>query len=220
MAQFVELAATPRDKTGKGAARQIRFQKKVPAVIYGHGRPSQPLELDAKALEMALIGIEPASTIIELTLEGKKSRTLIREIQRHPVKRNLVHLDFQELVAGEKVTVSVPLRFTGVADGVRNGGGILEETMHQVHLRLDPSSIPDHIDVDVTPLTIGHSIHIRELTLPEGVTVLDDANATVCVCTAPKAVVEEVVAPEAEAGVVAEPELIRKAKPEDEEEAK
>jgi large subunit ribosomal protein L25 len=92
--------------------------------------------------------------------------------------------------------------------------------MHQVHLRLDPSSIPDHIDVDVTPLTIGHSIHVRELTLPAGVTVLDDANATVCVCTAPKAVVEEVVAPEAEAGVVAEPELIRKPKPEEEEESK
>ena len=101
-----------------------------------------------------------------------------------------MHVDFQELVAGEKVTVSVPLRFIGTADGVRNSGGILEETMHQLHLRVDPSSIPDHIDVDVTPLTIGHSIHIRDLTLPEGVTVLDDADATVCVCTAPKAAIE------------------------------
>jgi large subunit ribosomal protein L25 len=107
-----------------------------------------------------------------------------------------------------------------VADGVRNGGGILEETMHQLHLRLDPASIPDHIDVDVTPLTIGHSIHVRELALPEGVSVLDDVNATVCVCTAPKAVVEATATPEAEAGAVAEPELIRKVKPEGEEETK
>jgi large subunit ribosomal protein L25 len=214
------LSATPRNDRGTGVARKLRQIGQVPAVIYGHGRQPQSLALNTREVDRLLSTISAASTVIELTFDGRTARTLIREIQRHPVKRNVLHLDFQELVAGEKVTVSVPLRFTGVAEGVRNGGGILEETMHQVHLRLDPSSIPDHIDVDVTPLTIGHSIHIRELTLPEGVTVLDDSNATVCVCTAPKAVVEEVVAPEAEAGVVAEPELIRKPKPEEEEESK
>jgi large subunit ribosomal protein L25 len=214
------LSATPRNDRGTGVARKLRQVGQVPAIIYGHGRQPQSLALNTREVDRLLSTISAASTVIELTFDGRTARTLIREIQRHPVKRNVLHLDFQELVAGEKVTVSVPLRFTGVAEGVRNGGGILEETMHQVHLRLDPSSIPDHIDVDVTPLTIGHSIHIRELTLPAGVTVLDDANATVCVCTAPKAVVEEVVAPEAEAGVVAEPELIRKPKPEEEEESK
>ena len=214
------LSATPRNDRGTGVARKLRQIGQVPAVIYGHGRQPQSLALNTREVDRLLSTISAAITVIELTFDGRTARTLIREVQRHPVKRNVLHLDFQELVAGEKVTVSVPLRFTGVADGVRNGGGILEETMHQVHLRLDPSSIPDHIDVDVTPLTIGHSIHIRELALPEGVTVLDDANATVCVCTAPKAVVEEVVAPEAEAGVVAEPELIRKPKPEEEEESK
>jgi large subunit ribosomal protein L25 len=214
------LSASPRNDRGTGVARKLRQIGQVPAVIYGHGRQPQSHALNTREVDRLLATISAASTVIELTFDGRTARTLIREIQRHPVKRNVLHLDFQELVAGEKVTVSVPLRFTGVAEGVRNGGGILEETMHQVHLRLDPSSIPDHIDVDVTPLTIGHSIHIRELTLPEGVTVLDDANATVCVCTAPKAVVEEVVAPEAEAGVVAEPELIRKPKPEEEEESK
>jgi large subunit ribosomal protein L25 len=214
------LSATPRSDSGTGVARKLRQVGQVPAVIYGHGREPQSLSLNARDVDRLLSTISAASTVIELTFDGRTARTLIREIQRHPVKRNLVHIDFQELVAGEKVTVSVPLRFTGVADGVRNGGGILEETMHQLHLRLDPASIPDHIDVDVTPLTIGHSIHVRELALPAGITVLDDANATVCVCTAPKAVVEEVVAPEAEPGVVAEPELIRKAKPEEEEESK
>jgi len=214
------LSANARDLGGKGNARKLRSEGRVPAIVYGHGRDPLSLSINTRELEKLLDHISAESTVIDLDIDGKPSRTLIREIQRHPVKRNLVHLDFQELVAGEKVTVSVPLRFTGVADGVRNGGGILEETMHQVHLRLDPASIPDHIDVDVTALTIGHSIHIRELTLPEGVTVLDDANATVCVCTAPKAVVEEVATPEAEAGAVAEPELIRKVKPEGEEETK
>ena len=125
-------------------------------------------------------------------------------------------------MAGEKVTVSVPLRFIGVAEGVRNSGGILEETMHQVHIRVDPSIIPDHVDVDVTSLTIGHSLHIRDIKLPDGVLVLDDAGATVCVCTAPKT--EVVAAPaegvEAVAAAPAEPELIRKTKAEGEEEAK
>lgn len=214
------LSATPRTDRGTGVARKLRQIGQVPAVIYGHGREPQSLALNSREVDRLLSTISAASTVIELNFDGRTARTLIREIQRHPVKRNVMHLDFQELVAGEKVTVSVPLRFTGVADGVRNGGGILEETMHQVHLRLDPASIPDHIDVDVTPLTIGHSIHIRDITLPQGVTVLDDPNATVCVCTAPKAVVETVAATEVEEGAVAEPELIRKVKPEGEEESK
>ncbi|MGE5745406.1 MAG: 50S ribosomal protein L25, partial [Gemmatimonadota bacterium] len=147
MAQFVTLAASPRDKTGKGAARQIRFRKKVPAVIYGHGRPSQPLELDAKALEMALIGIEPASTIIEIELEGKKSRTLIREIQRHPVRPDIIHVDFYEVRAGEKVTLQIPIRLTGTADGVRNAGGVLDQVMREVEIEVLPEHIPDRVEL-------------------------------------------------------------------------
>jgi large subunit ribosomal protein L25 len=210
-----------RNETGTGVARKLRQNGSFPAVIYGHGREPQSLSLNTRDFEKLISGINVMATVIELNVGGKTARTLIREIQRHPFKRSIVHVDFQELVAGEKITVSIPLRFVGTADGVRNSGGILEETMHQVHLRLDPSAIPDHIDVDVTPLTIGHSIHIRDLKLPSGVTILDDAGATVCVCTAPKT---EVVATPAEgaegAAAVAEPELIRKPKAEGEEEAK
>jgi len=215
------LNATVRDERGTGVARKLRQAGQVPGIIYGHGRDPQPLAVNSREVERLLGSISAGSTVIELTLGGSTARTLIREIQRHPFKRNILHIDFQELVAGEKVTVSVPLHFSGTAEGVRNSGGILEETMHQVHVRVDPSMIPDHIDVDVTPLTIGHSFHIRDLKLPEGITILDDAGATVCVCTAPKAVVEE-VAPGAEAApeAAAEPELIRKAKEEGEEEEK
>jgi large subunit ribosomal protein L25 len=212
------LNATLRDGNGTGNARKLRAVGQVPAVIYGHGRDPQSLSVNTRELDRLLGAVSAASTVIELSVDGRTARTLIREIQRHPVKRNIVHVDFQELVAGEKITVSIPLRFTGTADGVRNSGGILEETMHQVHLRLDPTSSPDHIDVDVTPLTIGHSIHIRDLKLPEGVTVLDDASATICVCIAPKTEVAATPA-EGEPGA-AEPELIRKAKLEGEEEPK
>ncbi|HEY4305981.1 MAG TPA: 50S ribosomal protein L25/general stress protein Ctc [Gemmatimonadaceae bacterium] len=207
------LSADLRSDVGTGNARKLRQAGSFPAVIYGHGREAQSLTVNARDFGRLLSTISISSTVIELTVDGKMARTLIREIQRHPVKRSIVHVDFQELVAGEKMNVYIPLRFVGTADGVRNSGGILEETMHQVHLRLDPSSIPDHIDVDVTPLTVGHSFHIRDLKLPEGVTVLDDPNATVCVVTAPKV---EAVAAEGAEGSAAEPELIRKPKPEDE----
>ena len=213
------LKAAIRNERGTGVARKLRQAGQVPAVIYGHGREPQSLAINTREFERLLATISAASTVIELDLDGRTARTLIREIQRHPFKRSVIHIDFQELVAGEKVTVSVPLRFVGTAEGVRNSGGILEETMHQVHVRVDPASIPSHIEVDVTPLTIGHSIHIRDLALPEGVTVLDEPGATVCVCTAPKAAAEETVAPtEGEAAAAPEPELIRKPKAEEGEE--
>lgn len=215
------LNASIRSERGTGVARKLRQAGQVPAIIYGHGREPQSLALNTREVERLLGTISAGSTVIELNMGGATARTLIREIQRHPFKRSILHIDFQELVAGEKVTVSVPLRFTGTADGVRNSGGILEETMHQVHVRVDPSFIPDHIDVDVTPLTIGHSFHISDLKLPEGVTILDDAGATVCVCAAPQAVVEEVVpGVEGATEAAAEPELIRKPKEEGEEEEK
>ena len=214
------LKATVRDESGTGVARKIRQSGNIPAVIYGHGREPQKLSLEGREVERLLGTISAASTVIELAVDGTTARTLIREIQRHPVKRNILHIDFQQLVAGEKVTVSVRIRFTGTADGVRNSGGILAETMHELSVRCDPSQIPDHVEVDVTPLTIGHSIHVSDLSLPEGVQVLDEPDATVCVCTAPAAAIEEPTpgvegaAPEA----AAEPELIRKPKPEEEEE--
>lgn len=215
------LNATARADRGTGVARKLRQAGQVPAVIYGHGREPQALALVTRDIDKLLTQVSAASTVIELTVGDTTAKTLIREIQRHPFKRHILHVDFQELVAGEKVTVSVPLRFVGVAEGVRNSGGILEETMHQVHIRVDPSIIPDHVDVDVTSLTIGHSLHIRDIKLPEGVLALDDAGATVCVCTAPKAVVETTPGTETEPGaVVAEPELIRKTKAEEDAETK
>jgi len=214
------LNATVRDDAGTGVARKLRQSGTIPAIIYGHGREPQKLSLTEREVERLLGTISAASTVIELAVDGATSRTLIREIQRHPVRRNILHIDFQQLVAGEKVTVSVRIRFTGTADGVRNSGGILAETMHELSVRCDPSMIPDHVEVDVTPLTIGHSIHVSDLSLPEGVQVLDEPNATVCVCTAPAAAIEEtpVAAEGGEPAPAAEPELIRKPKPEEEEE--
>jgi large subunit ribosomal protein L25 len=213
------LKATVRSGAGTGDARKLRQAGTIPAIIYGHGRDPQSLSLEGREVEKLLSTISAASTVIELAVDGTTARTLIREVQRHPVRRNIMHIDFQQLVAGEKVTVSIRIRFTGTADGVRNSGGILAETMHEISVRCDPSLIPEYVEVDVTPLTIGHSIHVRDLKLPEGVQVLDEPSATVCVCTVPAAAIEEAKPAEgAEPTAAAEPELIRKVKPEDEEE--
>jgi large subunit ribosomal protein L25 len=206
----VPFSASKRTDTGKGVARKLRAAGKVPAVIYGHARDSQPLELEHHPLQLLLEKHPYQSTVIALEVDGKTSNTLIREIQRHPFKKQIVHVDFQELVAGEKVTVPVPLQFVGTPEGVKNGGGILDQVLHELEVTCDPSNIPHHIMVDVTALTIGHSIHAGEITLPAGVTLESDADATVCVCGAPKVEAEPV--PAEAAATTAEPELIRKTK--------
>jgi large subunit ribosomal protein L25 len=124
--------------------------------------------------------------------------------------------DVQELVAGEKVTVSIPLVFVGSAEGVR-AGGILDQVMHQLTIRVDPANIPNHVDVDVSPLTIGHSLHVSDLAIPAGVEVLDDEDATVCTVSAPRAVEETPAAGVPVVEAAAEPELIRKPKEGEEE---
>src|SRR5688572_2120293 len=214
------LSAKARSDRGKGVARKLRAAGEVPGVIYGHGREPQSLTVNAREFDRLAERVRITSTVIELALDGKTARTLIRELQRHPIKRNVLHIDFQELVAGEKVNVSVPLRFVGTPEGVKTGGGILEEIMHHVEVRVDPSNIPDHIDVDVTELTIGHSLHIGDLKLPEGVEVTDDPEQTVAVVSPPKAEEEVKPAEGAEAAAPAEPELIRKPKDEEGEEEK
>ena len=211
------LSATARDNGGKGVARKLRGEGRVPAVVYGHGRDPQALSINTRELEKLLDHISAESTVIDLDIDGKAARTLIREIQRHPFKRQILHVDFQELVAGEKISVSIPIVLMGVPDGVRMDGGILDQTMRELEIEVDPSNIPNHVEVDVTRLTIGSSIHVSDLTLPEGVEVLDDMEASVCVVSAPRAVIEETPVVEGEVEAAAEPEVIRAKKPDEDE---
>jgi large subunit ribosomal protein L25 len=212
-----QLSATPRTTVGKGAARTLRSAGQIPAVIYGHAREPQSLAIPTREFEKLLERVSAESTVIELTLETGVARTLIREIQRHPFKKQILHIDFQELVAGEKVSVNVPIVLTGTPEGVRVSGGILSQVMSELSIRVDPVNIPRRIEADVTNVAIGHSLHVSDLSVPEGVEVLDDADATVAVVSAPKVEVEPTpVAEGVEAA--AEPELIRKTKDEGEEE--
>jgi large subunit ribosomal protein L25 len=216
MAQTVSLSASRRQATGKGGARQARFRGKVPAVIYGHGRATQSLELEAKALEKALQGIEPASTIIELSVDGTPVKTLIREIQRHPLRPDIIHLDFYEIHAAEKVKLRVPVHLVGNPDGVRNAGGVLDQVTREVEIEVLPENIPDRVELDVTALKIGDSLHVRDLVIANA-KLLTEAELTIATVVPPRA--EEVAAPAPETATeVAEPELIRKVREGEEEE--
>jgi large subunit ribosomal protein L25 len=214
-----QLSAVSRSTAGKGAARQLRIAGQIPAVIYGHARAPQSLAVPTREFEKLLERVSAESTVIELTLaEGGVARTLIRDIQRHPYKKQILHIDFQELVAGEKVSVNVPIVLTGVPDGVRVSGGILSQVMSELTIRCDPVNIPRRIEADVTHVLIGHSIHVSDLKAPEGVEIMDDADTTIAVVSAPKV---EAEAPTAEAATTeGEPELIRKTKEEEEGESK
>ena len=210
------LSAEVRNDRGKGVARKLRAAGRVPGVVYGHGREPQSLSLVARDLDKLLSSIAAGSTVIELTLGRATTKTLIREIQRHPFKKQVLHIDFMELVAGEKVIVDIPLVFVGIPEGVRLSGALLEQIVHSIEVNVDPSNIPNHIDVDVTNLAMGHSLHVRDLVLPEGLEVLTDEDTTICAVIAPRAVLEETPAAEGDAAAaVGEPELIRKAKDED-----
>ncbi len=208
------LGAETRTDTGKGVARKLRAAGRIPGVVYGHAREPQALSVVTRDFEKLLQHTAVSSTVVELTLGGAVTKTLIREIQRHPFKKQILHIDFQELVAGEKVSVNVPLVFIGTPEGVRLSGGLLEQILHSVEVLVDPANIPNHVDVDVTHLTNGHSLHVRDLVIPAGLEVMTDQDATICAVVAPRAVVEAVVVEEG----AAEPELVRK--PKDDEDAK
>jgi large subunit ribosomal protein L25 len=216
------LNATVRTDTGKGVARSLRRNGQVPAVIYGHAREAQSLAVPARELDRLLGSIAAESTVVELSLDGKVSRTLIREIQRHPFKRMIMHVDFQELVAGETVIVRIPLTIVGTPEAVRAGGGVLEQAMRELEIEVDPANMPSHIDVDVSELALGHSIHVRDIQVPAGAKVLDDEDASIATVQVSRAAIEAEAATAApaegaESAEAPEPEVIRKAKTEDEE---
>jgi large subunit ribosomal protein L25 len=217
MGQQASLQAARRSGAGKGAARSLRRSGSVPAVIYGHGRPPESLAVDAASLGRLLGSITAGSTILDVTIEGQAPvKALIREIQRHPLRAtDILHFDLYEVRADEKVRVEVPIHLVGTADGVRNFGGVLDQVVHRLEILVYPADIPSHIEVDVTNLAIGKSIFVRDIALEKG-QVLNAPGLPVCSCVAPRT--EEVVAPVV-AEAPAEPELIRKPKPEEEGEA-
>ncbi len=218
MAQQASLQVSTRTANGKGAARTLRRSGKVPGVIYGHGREPEAVAVDTTALNKMLVGISAATTIVDVAIDGRAPvKALIREIQRDSLRpAEILHLDLYEIQAHEKITLEVPVRLVGIPDGVRNFGGVLDHSLRELEIEVLPGDIPEHVELDVTALAIGHSLFVRDLQVPKA-RILNDPDTPVCTVVAPRT--EEAPAPVEEAAVTAEPELIRKPKPEEEGEA-
>jgi large subunit ribosomal protein L25 len=217
----IELTVERRETRGKNAARQTRAAGKIPAVVYGAGRDTVPITVNARDLSDAFRGGAGENAIFLLKLQGsdQSRHAMIRDLQRDPLSRRAVHLDFVRVLMDTKIRVRVPVEVVGVAKGVKTEGGILDFVTREIEIECLPGNIPEHLPIDVTELSIGDALRISDVPIPEGVEVVDDVEKVVLHIAHPTH--EEVpVAPEAVEAAVepAEPEVLRKGKAVTEEE--
>ncbi|HMI30141.1 MAG TPA: 50S ribosomal protein L25 [Candidatus Limnocylindrales bacterium] len=212
---IVSLEAEHRTDVGKGVARKLRAGGRVPGVYYGRGEDSIPLTISLKDLASVLEAADGSNVIVDLRLSGdspKDRKALIREIQRDPVAGLILHLDLQHISLTERITVEVPIVLIGTPIGVKEGGGILEHLLREVEVECLPTDIPSKLEIDVSLLQIGDSLHVSDLKA-ERAEILTEAERAIA-SVVPPTVLEEVKP--AEEGAVAEPELIATGKKDEE----
>jgi len=211
----IPLTGTRRESIGKGAARKARAAGLIPGVLYGRGETPVALNVSAREFDLA-VHRKGGNPIIGLALGGGEYTALIRDVQYDPVTRDIIHLDFQHISLTETIEVEVPIRLVGIPVGVKDGGGILEPIARELKVRCLPTVIPPAVDVDVSALNIGDSVHVRAISVPE-VTILTDPDVTVATVVPPTVHVEEKPAEEAAVAPVepTEPEVIAKGKKEE-----
>ena len=213
----VTLEVVRREGSGKGVARKLRQNGKIPAVVYGGHRESVAIEVDRKSVsELIQKSQHGVRSIFLLKMSGtdQQRHAMIKDIQMDPITRRMTHIDFVRVVMDELIRVTIPVHHSGTAIGVKQGG-LLDFQIRDLHVECLPTSIPDSIDVDVTNLDVHDYIRISDLKLPEGVKVLDDPERVVVGVTHAKAEPVEAVA-EGVAAAVPEPEVIKKGKGEEE----
>jgi len=199
-----ELTATNRKDVGKGASRRLRHNDQVPAIIYGAHMQPQMICVDHNKISKALENEAFYTTILTLNVDGKSEQVVLKNLQRHPYKPRLLHLDFQRISATEKITMRIPLHFTGsdVAPGVKQAGGIVSHLMSQVEVRCLPKDLPEFIAVDLSHLELNQTVHLSNLTLPQGIEIIDlthKEDKPVATIYIPSAIEEETAAPVAPA---------------------
>ncbi|MCH7855385.1 MAG: 50S ribosomal protein L25 [Gemmatimonadetes bacterium] len=194
------LAASRRHETGKGVARRLRAAGQVPAVLYGKDQEPISLTLDAREALSLFHSISVENTIVNVQIDDDKEvlETLVREIQMHPYRPDIVHVDFYCIERGVALEVEIPANYNGTPTGVRDGG-VLEVILHEFRVKCIPSKIPESIEIDISHLDIGESIHVSEVPMDEGVELLTDPGQTACLVSAPRA--EEEVEEEVEEGL-------------------
>lgn len=211
----ITIKATVREGRGKNDARRTRREGLVPITIYGGGGETVAAAAPLSALAAVLRSEAGRNTIFTLDVEGVGlSEVMFHERQIDPVRGRLVHADFQRLVKGQKIEVTVPLRLVGEPVGVREEQGVLEQIMRELEIRCQPREIPDSIDVDVSNLGVHDVLHVSDIPVGDNIEILNDAEAVVATIGIVKE--EPVAAPVVEEEGVAEPEVIAKGKKEEE----
>ncbi len=213
-----QLTIKRREATGKQVAKRLRRAGQVPGVLYGGTKP-ESVTIDPKAVLRIIHGRQGSTQLLTLAVEGESGSrmAIIRELQFDPVSDSLLHVDLQEVQADRAITVRVAVHPVGEAAGVKEQKGILQIVLHELEVSCLPTRIPERIDADVSALMIGHVLTVGDLTVPEGVRILNDRGQAVVTVAAPMA--EEEVAPVAAAAATVEPEVLTERKPKEGEEA-
>ncbi|MEO6065806.1 MAG: 50S ribosomal protein L25/general stress protein Ctc [Lysobacterales bacterium] len=191
----MEFTAFPRNVQGSGASRRLRHAGKVPGIVYGVGEPTN-VELDHNALFHALKNEKFHSSILTMKLDGKSDRVLLRDVQRHPWKALVMHVDFQRITDSSMIHMRVPLHFINaeVSPAVKLSAAIISHVLSELDVACLPKDLPEFISVDLSELTAGHAIHASDLKLPEGVTAVirgQNKNPVIASAVVPRGAVEE-----------------------------
>jgi len=210
MAKQVKIKAEPRTETGRSAARKLKARGVIPAVVYGGKEKPQPLQVSARDVNVMLSHASGENILVELEIAGETKTALVQEVQHAPVGSNVLHIDFHAVSMDEKLEAEVPVEPLGIANGVKNFGGLLEQSLRTITVECLPRDLPDRITVDVSNLNIGDAIHVRDIQMPNGVVAKEQPELTAFSVLAP-AVEEEPVAAATEAA--ASPEVITEKKP-------
>lgn len=204
---IIKLKARGRTGIGKSYTRKVRSQGWIPAVYYGHNRTTKVIEINDRDFA-AIVRAKQTNHLIDLSLPGEENDSIavIKEVQRNVIKDNVFfHIDFLHVNMNEKVTVHVPVHLKGIPAGVKDDGGILNQHLRHLTVSCLPADMPEFIDVDVTALTIGHSIHVRDISV-EKVEIKDPKDDVIAVVGHPQSADISTAAPAADAAAVAAPE--------------
>jgi large subunit ribosomal protein L25 len=204
----IEFTAFPRTAEGRGASRRLRKTGRAPGVVYGGTAAPTPIELDHNALVHALRNEAFHASILTMKLDGAGTQVLLRDVQMHPFRHEVLHVDFQRIDPSRRIHMKVPLHFVNdsVSPAVKLHGAVVSHVMNELDISCLPKDLPEFIEIDLSELDIGHSLHVSGVKLPAGVTAVTHRTVDPVVATAvvPKAIVEEEVAPaEGEAAVAA-----------------
>ena len=198
-----ELVAEVRETHGKGASRRLRHDGKVPAILYGGHSDARALSLSHQKLLIMLDNERFYSTIISLKVGEEKQAAILKDVQRHPYKNAVLHIDFQRVEENEKIRISIPLHFKGeaIAPGVKSQGGMVSHMRSEIEVSCLPKDLPEFIEVDISGLSLNESIHLSQLKLPPNVQLLDlsKGDAAVVAIHSPRAEEPEAVAADAAA---------------------